>query len=170
MNDHHTRKITASHPKRDAYLYVRQSTIRQVFENTESTRRQRLFQPLASAYDCQPGTLGQPNPPAPFFPNTKSRINNHGTALMLLLRRSSQTANRKYTWKPWCKSQRYYLPLNERRDEPDLRETPTTARLSCFRGIARPRESRRNDRPLFSRDRTNRPAAPFGISNSNVPR
>ncbi len=40
MNDHHTHKITAGHLKRDAYLYIRQSTIRQVFENTESTRRQ----------------------------------------------------------------------------------------------------------------------------------
>ena len=33
-------KVTASHLKRDAYLYVRQSTLRQVFENTESTKRQ----------------------------------------------------------------------------------------------------------------------------------
>lgn len=33
-------KITTSHLKRDAYLYVRQSTIRQVFENVESTKRQ----------------------------------------------------------------------------------------------------------------------------------
>lgn len=33
-------KLTASHLQRDAYLYVRQSTIRQVFENTESTKRQ----------------------------------------------------------------------------------------------------------------------------------
>jgi DNA invertase Pin-like site-specific DNA recombinase len=33
-------KVKASHLKRDAYLYVRQSTIRQVFENTESTKRQ----------------------------------------------------------------------------------------------------------------------------------
>ena len=33
-------KVTAGHLRRDAYLYVRQSTIRQVFENTESTRRQ----------------------------------------------------------------------------------------------------------------------------------
>jgi DNA invertase Pin-like site-specific DNA recombinase len=33
-------KVTASHLKRDAYLYVRQSTVRQVFENTESTKRQ----------------------------------------------------------------------------------------------------------------------------------
>ena len=33
-------KVTANHLKRDAYLYIRQSTIRQVFENTESTKRQ----------------------------------------------------------------------------------------------------------------------------------
>jgi len=33
-------KVTANHLQRDAYLYVRQSTIRQVFENTESTKRQ----------------------------------------------------------------------------------------------------------------------------------
>jgi DNA invertase Pin-like site-specific DNA recombinase len=30
----------AQHLKRNAYLYVRQSTLRQVFENTESTKRQ----------------------------------------------------------------------------------------------------------------------------------
>jgi len=33
-------KINAGHLKRTAYLYVRQSTVRQVFENTESTQRQ----------------------------------------------------------------------------------------------------------------------------------
>jgi DNA invertase Pin-like site-specific DNA recombinase len=33
-------KVTSNHLRRDAYLYVRQSTVRQVFENTESTRRQ----------------------------------------------------------------------------------------------------------------------------------
>ncbi len=33
-------KIKSSHLKRDAYLYIRQSTLRQVFENTESTKRQ----------------------------------------------------------------------------------------------------------------------------------
>ena len=33
-------KVTAEHLKRKAYLYIRQSTIRQVIENTESTRRQ----------------------------------------------------------------------------------------------------------------------------------
>ena len=39
MNDPH-QKVQASHLKRNAYLYVRQSTLRQVFENTESTKRQ----------------------------------------------------------------------------------------------------------------------------------
>ena len=33
-------KVTASHVQRDAYLYIRQSTLRQVVENTESTQRQ----------------------------------------------------------------------------------------------------------------------------------
>jgi DNA invertase Pin-like site-specific DNA recombinase len=39
MNDPH-QKVQAAHLKRNAYLYVRQSTLRQVFENTESTKRQ----------------------------------------------------------------------------------------------------------------------------------
>ena len=33
-------KVNAGHLKRNAYLYVRRSTLRQVFENTESTKRQ----------------------------------------------------------------------------------------------------------------------------------
>jgi DNA invertase Pin-like site-specific DNA recombinase len=33
-------KVTTGHLKRNAYLYIRQSTLRQVFENTESTIRQ----------------------------------------------------------------------------------------------------------------------------------
>jgi DNA invertase Pin-like site-specific DNA recombinase len=40
-------KVTAEHLKRKAYLYVRQSTIRQVIENTESTRRQYELQDRA---------------------------------------------------------------------------------------------------------------------------
>jgi hypothetical protein len=32
-------KVKATHLDRDAYLHVRQSTVRQVFENTESTKR-----------------------------------------------------------------------------------------------------------------------------------
>ena len=40
MNVESGQKVTAGHLKRDAYLYIRQSTIRQVFENSESTQRQ----------------------------------------------------------------------------------------------------------------------------------
>jgi len=42
-------KVSASHLQRDAYLYVRQSTLRQVFENTESTRRQYALRERAVA-------------------------------------------------------------------------------------------------------------------------
>ena len=42
-------KVTATHLKRNAYLYIRQSTIRQVFENTESTQRQYGLQRTAIA-------------------------------------------------------------------------------------------------------------------------
>ena len=40
MNDRATEKITTEHLRRNAYLYVRQSTLRQVLENTTSTDRQ----------------------------------------------------------------------------------------------------------------------------------
>src|SRR5262249_53156140 len=40
-------KVNAGHLKRNAYLYVRQSTIRQVLENTESTKRQYALQQRA---------------------------------------------------------------------------------------------------------------------------
>ncbi len=42
-------KITASHLERSAYLYVRQSTLRQVVENTESTTRQYALRERAVA-------------------------------------------------------------------------------------------------------------------------
>lgn len=42
-------KISASHLRRNAYLYVRQSTVRQVLENTESTQRQYALRQRAVA-------------------------------------------------------------------------------------------------------------------------
>lgn len=48
MTDAHS-KINASHLKRDAYLYIRQSTVRQVFENQESTKRQYALRQRAVA-------------------------------------------------------------------------------------------------------------------------
>jgi len=42
-------KVKASHLKRDAYLYVRQSSLQQVFENKESTQRQYALRQRAVA-------------------------------------------------------------------------------------------------------------------------
>jgi len=42
-------KVTAEHLKRAAYLYIRQSTLRQVLENTESTQRQYALRQRALA-------------------------------------------------------------------------------------------------------------------------
>jgi DNA invertase Pin-like site-specific DNA recombinase len=42
-------KVKSSHLKRNAYLYVRQSTLRQVLENTESTQRQYALRQNAAA-------------------------------------------------------------------------------------------------------------------------
>ena len=54
MNADISQKVTASHLKRDAYLYVRQSTVRQVFENTESTQRQYGLRQRAIALGWPP--------------------------------------------------------------------------------------------------------------------
>ena len=49
MIDNSGQKITFAHLKRNAYLYIRQSTLRQVFENTESTKRQYALRERAIA-------------------------------------------------------------------------------------------------------------------------
>jgi len=48
LGDAH-QKVTPRHLKRNAYLYVRQSTLRQVLENTESTERQYALRQRAVA-------------------------------------------------------------------------------------------------------------------------
>ena len=49
MSTEENRKVTTSHLSRNAYLYVRQSTLRQVLENTESTHRQYALRERAVA-------------------------------------------------------------------------------------------------------------------------
>ena len=49
MNEQMHTKVTAAHLKRPAYLYVRQSTMRQVVEHTESTQRQYALKHRAVA-------------------------------------------------------------------------------------------------------------------------
>src|SRR5918996_6163213 len=53
LGDAH-QKVTARHLKRNAYLYIRQSTLRQVFENTESTARQYDLRQRAVALGWSP--------------------------------------------------------------------------------------------------------------------
>src|SRR3989442_3319788 len=49
MDSESHQKVTTAHLSRLAYLYVRQSTLRQVFENTESTHRQYALRERAVA-------------------------------------------------------------------------------------------------------------------------
>jgi DNA invertase Pin-like site-specific DNA recombinase len=50
-------KVTAAHLRRDAYLYVRQSTLYQVANNTESTRRQYDLRGKATALGWAAGNV-----------------------------------------------------------------------------------------------------------------
>ena len=50
MMDSTSRKVTASHLSRNAFVYVRQSTLRQVAENQESTRSQYALRERALAW------------------------------------------------------------------------------------------------------------------------
>jgi DNA invertase Pin-like site-specific DNA recombinase len=56
MNDAH-QKVTPRHLRRAAYLYVRQSTLRQVLENTESTARQYALRQRAVALGWSQGQV-----------------------------------------------------------------------------------------------------------------
>ena len=49
ISDARHQKVRPEHLRRDAYLYIRQSTIHQVFHNTESTRRQYDLRRRATA-------------------------------------------------------------------------------------------------------------------------
>ena len=50
-------KVTASHLARNAYLYVRQSTLKQVLNNTESTARQYALAQRAAALGWPAGQI-----------------------------------------------------------------------------------------------------------------
>src|SRR6266481_4310279 len=50
-------KVSAGHLKRNAYLYVRQSTLRQVVENSESTKRQYALRQRAIALGWHPDRI-----------------------------------------------------------------------------------------------------------------
>jgi hypothetical protein len=67
MNTEFHQKVNAGHLRRGAFLYVRQSTPRQVLENTESTKRQYALRQRAvawvglwSGFTLSTATLGMP--------------------------------------------------------------------------------------------------------------
>lgn len=51
------RKVTASHLSREAFLYIRQSTLKQIVENTESTKRQYALSDRAIALGWSPDRI-----------------------------------------------------------------------------------------------------------------
>jgi DNA invertase Pin-like site-specific DNA recombinase len=57
MNAEQHSKISATHLLRQAYVYVRQSTLRQVLENTESTKRQYALRERAIALGWPPDRI-----------------------------------------------------------------------------------------------------------------
>jgi DNA invertase Pin-like site-specific DNA recombinase len=57
VNSEQHGKITAGHLARLAYVYVRQSTLRQVLENTESTKRQYALRERAIAFGWPPDRI-----------------------------------------------------------------------------------------------------------------
>ena len=64
-------KVTAEHLKKTAYLYIRQSTLRQVFENTESTQRQYALRQRAVVLEvlqiCSHAVIGWLDAPSGLF-------------------------------------------------------------------------------------------------------
>jgi DNA invertase Pin-like site-specific DNA recombinase len=57
MTEDTHQKVKAAHLKRNAYLYIRQSTLRQVFENSESTKRQYALRQKAVALGWPEGRI-----------------------------------------------------------------------------------------------------------------
>lgn len=105
ISTHH--KVTASHLRRDAYLYVRQSTVRQVFENTESTRRQYALRERAVALgwpierviviDCDLGQSGASSVDREGFQNLVAKVG-MGQAGIVLGLEVSRLARNSTDW------------------------------------------------------------------------
>ena len=105
VSAHH--KVTASHLRRDAYLYVRQSTVRQVFENTESTRRQYALRERAVAMgwpierviviDCDLGQSGASSVDREGFQNLVAEVG-MGRAGIVLGLEVSRLARNSTDW------------------------------------------------------------------------
>lgn len=100
-------KVTDTHLERDAYLYVRQSTARQVLENTESTQRQYALRERAVAQgwpqerihviDCDLGKSAAPTTERDGFQQLVSEVA-LGKAGMVLGLEVSRLARNSVDW------------------------------------------------------------------------
>jgi len=100
-------KVTETHLERDAYLYVRQSTARQVLENTESTQRQYALRDRAVAQgwpqerihviDCDLGKSAAPTTERDGFQQLVSEVA-LGKAGMVLGLEVSRLARNSVDW------------------------------------------------------------------------
>jgi len=103
MSTDRYQKITAEHLRRDAFLYVRQSSIRQVFENTESTKRQYALRERAVALgwpierihviDCDLGISGAQATERDGFQRLVSEVANGHAGIVLGLEVSRLARN-----------------------------------------------------------------------------
>ncbi|TMH70348.1 MAG: recombinase family protein, partial [Betaproteobacteria bacterium] len=98
-----SQKITADHLGRDAFLYVRQSSLRQVFENTESTKRQYALRERAVALgwpierihvvDCDLGQSGSSTQGRDGFQHLVAEVANRHAGIVLGLEVSRLARN-----------------------------------------------------------------------------
>ncbi len=96
-------KVTAAHLRREAFLYVRQSSLRQVLENTESTKRQYALRDRAVALgwpierihviDCDLGISGASSQDRDGFQRLVSEVANGHVGIVLGLEVSRLARN-----------------------------------------------------------------------------
>ena len=110
MREEQHQKITASHLKRNAYLYVRQSTMQQVFENTASTQRQYGLRQRAVALgwpaerivviDCDLGHSGSSTADRQGFQDLVAEVG-LGQAGLVMGLEVSRLARNSTDWQSW---------------------------------------------------------------------
>jgi DNA invertase Pin-like site-specific DNA recombinase len=103
MSTDQYQKVTAAHLQRDAFLYVRQSSLRQVFENTESTKRQYALRDRAVSLgwpiervhviDCDLGLSGASAQARDGFQHLMSELANGHAGIVLGLEVSRLARN-----------------------------------------------------------------------------
>lgn len=106
----HNSKVTSAHLQRNAYLYVRQSTLQQVLANTESSQRQYQLRQRAVALgwrdeqivviDCDQGQSGASSADREGFQQLVSEVG-VGRAGVVMGLEVSRLARNSMDWHRW---------------------------------------------------------------------